>query len=242
MLRINVVTIFPQFFAAPLALSIPARAAAAGGVAYRVVDLRAFTHDRHRTVDDYPYGGGPGMVMKPGPFFEAVEALGATRPIVLLSPRGRVFSQADARRFAGGDELTLLCGHYKDVDQRVADHLATEELSLGDFVLSGGEPAALAIVDATVRLLPGAMSDLESAHSDSFFDRGLSAPSYTRPPEYRGHRVPDVLLSGDHKRIARWREEEGRRLTARRAAGEGAPPALDGSREGVEHPAGTADR
>ena len=216
MLRINVVTIFPQFFEVPLALSIPARAAAAGAVEYRVVDLREYTHDRHRTVDDYPYGGGPGMVMKPGPFFEAVEALGATSPIVLLSPRGRVFTQADALRFAAGSELTLLCGHYKDVDQRVADHLATEELSLGDFVLSGGEPAALAIIDATVRLLPGAMSDLESARTDSFWDRGLSAPSYTRPPLFRGHAVPDVLLSGDHKRIARWREEEGRRLTEAR--------------------------
>jgi tRNA (guanine37-N1)-methyltransferase len=223
MLRINVVTIFPQFFEAPLALSIPARAAAAGGVSYRVVDLREFTHDRHRTVDDYPYGGGPGMVMKPGPFFEAVEALGATRPIVLLSPRGRVFAQTDALRFAAGEEVTFLCGHYKDVDQRVADHLATEELSLGDFVLSGGEPAALAMIDATVRLLPGAMSDLDSARTDSFFDRGLSAPSYTRPPEFRGHRVPDVLLSGDHKRIARWREEEGRRLTVERAASAVAP-------------------
>jgi tRNA (guanine37-N1)-methyltransferase len=213
MLQVNVVTIFPQFFEGPLGLSIPARAAAAGGVRYRVVDLREFTHDRHRTVDDYPYGGGPGMVMKPGPFFEAVEALGATSPIVLLSPRGRVFSQADAVRFAEGSEVTFLCGHYKDVDQRVADHLATEELSLGDFVLSGGEPAALAMIDATVRLLPGAMSDLDSARTDSFWERGLSAPSYTRPPEYRGHVVPDVLLSGDHKRIARWREEEGARLT-----------------------------
>jgi len=213
MLQVNVVTIFPQFFEGPLGLSIPARAAAAGGVRYRVVDLREFTHDRHRTVDDYPYGGGPGMVMKPGPFFEAVEALGATSPIVLLSPRGRVFSQADAVRFAAGSEVTFLCGHYKDVDQRVAEHLATEELSLGDFVLSGGEPAALAMIDATVRLLPGAMSDLDSARTDSFWERGLSAPSYTRPPEYRGHVVPDVLLSGDHKRIARWREEEGARLT-----------------------------
>ena len=236
MLRVNIVTIFPQFFDAPLALSIPARAAAAGGVEYRVVDLREFTHDRHRTVDDYPYGGGPGMVMKPGPFFEAVEALGATSPIVLLSPRGRVFTQADALRFAAGTELTLLCGHYKDVDQRVADHLATEELSLGDFVLSGGEPAALAIVDATVRLLPGAMSDLESARTDSFFGRGLSAPSYTRPPEYRGHVVPEVLLSGDHQRIARWREEEGRRLTERRlsAPGGGRPGAESGA-PGAEH-------
>jgi tRNA (guanine37-N1)-methyltransferase len=215
-LRVNVVTIFPQFFEVPLSLSIPARAAAAGQVVYRLVDLRDFTHDRHRSVDDYPYGGGPGMVMRPGPFFEAVEALGATRPIVLLSPRGRRFSHADAERFAAGEELTLLCGHYKDVDQRVADHLATEEVSLGDFVLSGGEPAALAIIDATVRLLPGAMSDLDSARGDSFYGRGLSAPSYTRPPEYRGHGVPPVLLSGDHKKIAEWREAEGRRLTGER--------------------------
>jgi tRNA (guanine37-N1)-methyltransferase len=215
-LVINVVTIFPSFFEGPLSLSIPAKAAAAGSVRYRLVDLRDYTHDRHRTVDDYPYGGGPGMVMKPGPFFEAVEALGASAPIVLLSPRGRRFTQADAIRFSEGRELTLLCGHYKDVDQRVADHLATEELSLGDFVLSGGEPAALAIIDAVVRLLPGAMSDLDSARGDSFFGRGLSAPSYTRPPEYQGHAVPAILLSGDHKKIAEWREWEAVRLTARR--------------------------
>ena len=215
-LRINIVTIFPEFFAGPLALSIPARAAAAGSVSYNLVDLRDFTHDKHRTVDDYPYGGGAGMVMKPQPFFEAVESLDAAAPIVLLSPRGRVFSHADAERYAAGAELTLLCGHYKDIDQRVADHLASEEVSLGDFVLSGGEAAALAIIDATVRLLPGAMSDLDSARGDSFFGRGLSAPSYTRPPEFRGHAVPEVLLSGDHARIAKWREEEGLRLTRSR--------------------------
>jgi tRNA (guanine37-N1)-methyltransferase len=221
MLRINIVTIFPEFFAGPLSISILARAAAAGVVEYKVVDLRDFTHDRHRTVDDYPYGGGPGMVMKPAPFFEAVDALDAKEgPVVLLSARGRWFAQADAARFAGGESLTLLCGHYKDVDQRVADHLATEELSIGDFVLSGGEPAALAVVDATVRLLPGAMSDFESARTDSFFDRErdaeISAPSYTRPPVYRGFAVPEVLLSGDHKRIAEWRESEARRLSRRR--------------------------
>lgn len=146
------------------------------------------------------------MVMKPEPFFEAVDALGARPPVVLMSARGRPFTHQDALRFAAGAELTLLCGHYKDVDQRVADHLATEELSIGAFVLSGGEPAALAVIDATVRLLPGAMSDLESARTDSFFDRELSAPSYTRPPVYRGHSVPEVLLSGDHKRIAEWRQ------------------------------------
>jgi tRNA (guanine37-N1)-methyltransferase len=218
MLTINIVTIFPEFFSAPLALSIPSRAAAAGGVRYRVVDLRDFTHDKHRTVDDYAYGGGPGMVMKPEPFFEAVESLAAPPPVVLLSARGRPFRHADAVRFSEGESLTLLCGHYKDVDQRVADHLATEEISLGEFVLSGGEPAALAIVDATVRLLPGAMSDLESARTDSFFDGGISAPSYTRPPEYRGHAVPEILLSGDHKKIAEWRRAQSEQLQRDRDA------------------------
>lgn len=209
MLRVNVVTIFPEFFADPLALSIPARAAQAGAVEYRVVDLRDFTHDRHRTVDDAPYGGGPGMVMKPDPFFEAVDSLAAKPPVVLLSARGRRFTQADAQRFSAGEELTLLCGHYKDVDQRVADFLATEELSVGDFVLSGGEAAALVVIDATVRLLPGAMSDLDSARGDSFYEgREISAPSYTRPPSYRGHSVPEILLSGDHAKIAKWREEQ----------------------------------
>jgi tRNA (guanine37-N1)-methyltransferase len=220
MLRVSIVTIFPDFFAAPLALSIPARAAAAGGVSYSVIDLRDFTHDRHRTVDDAPFGGGPGMVMKPEPFFEAVDSIGAKSPIVLVSARGRPFTQADAVRYAEGEELTILCGHYKDVDQRVADHLATEEISLGDFVLSGGETAALAIVDATARLLPGAMSDMESARTDSFWNGSeISAPSYTRPAEYRGQRVPEVLMSGDHRRIAEWRAAEAERLS--RARGEG---------------------
>ena len=213
---ITVITIFPEFFSGPLSLSIPARAVQAGAVQYRIVDLRDFTHDKHRTVDDYPYGGGAGMVMKPEPFFEAIDTLKPSGPIVLLSPRGRRFTQDDARRYATGNELTLLCGHYKDVDQRVADHLATEEISLGDFVVSGGEPAALAVIDATVRLLPGALGDIDSALGDSFYDRGLSAPSYTRPPSYRGFAVPDVLISGDHARIERWRKEAGELLTSNR--------------------------
>ncbi|HUQ45229.1 MAG TPA: tRNA (guanosine(37)-N1)-methyltransferase TrmD [Gemmatimonadaceae bacterium] len=220
-MKINVITIFPDYFSAPLGLSIPSRAAAAGLVTYSVMDLRDYTHDRHRTVDDAPYGGGAGMVMKPEPFYEAMDALKPSGPVVLMSARGRRFAQADAVRFAAGHELTILCGHYKDVDQRVAEHLATEELSLGDFVLTGGEPAALAIIDATVRLLPGAMNDHDSAYTDSFWERGLSAPSYTRPPEYRGHTVPDVLLSGDHGKIAEWRRREGERLTRNRRARDG---------------------
>jgi tRNA (guanine37-N1)-methyltransferase len=221
-LRINVVTLFPDFFRGPLGLSIPARAAAAGLVTYNLVQLRDFTHDRHQTVDDLPYGGGAGMVMKPDPFWEAVESLapqGAERPrgpILLMSARGKRFGHEDAVRLAVQEEITFLCGHYKDVDHRVAEHLATEELSLGDFIVSGGEIPALAMLDATVRLLPGAISDHESASTDSHYDGTLSAPSYTRPAEYRGHRVPEILLSGDHARIAAWRREQAEGLTRER--------------------------
>src|SRR5687768_14247634 len=216
-MRINIVTIFPSFFEGPLSLSIPKRARDSGLVDYRVVDLRDYAHDRHRTVDDMPYGGGAGMVLKPEPFFEAVDELKPQGPVVLLTPRGRVFRHQDAVRLSLAPDLTLLCGHYKDIDQRVADHLATEELSLGDFVLSGGEIAALSVLDAVVRLLPGALGDHDSAASDSFYEEELlSAPSYTRPPDYRGHGVPPVLLSGDHARIAAWRRAEAERLTRER--------------------------
>jgi tRNA (guanine37-N1)-methyltransferase len=216
-MRINIVTIFPGFFSEPLSLGIPGRARDAGLVDYRVTDLRDFTHDKHRTVDDVPYGGGAGMVMKPEPFFEAVDALDPAGPIVLLSPRGRIFRHDDAVRYSVQSELTLLCGHYKDVDQRVAEHLATEEVSIGDFVLSGGEIAALAVTDAVVRLLPGALGDHESASTDSFYgDSLLSAPSWTRPPEYRGHEVPEVLMSGDHARIAAFRRSLAERLSRER--------------------------
>ena len=216
MLRINVVTLFPDWFAAPLASSILGRAAAAALAQYRVVQLRDYTHDKHHTVDDSPYGGGAGMVLKPEPFFEAVEDLKAKPPIVLLSARGRPFTHDVAVRFAVGSELTLLCGHYKDVDQRVALGLGAEELSIGDFVLSGGEPAALCVVDAVVRLLPGALGDHESASSDSHYEGLLAPPSYTRPPSYRGLDVPEVLLSGDHDKIAAWRAAEAERLTRER--------------------------
>jgi tRNA (guanine37-N1)-methyltransferase len=216
-MRINIVTVFPAFFDSPLSVGIPARARAMGLAEYGVVDLRAYTHDRHRTVDDEPFGGGRGMVMKPEPFFEAVETLRPAGPVVLMSARGRRFGHADAVRWSLEPEITLLCGHYKDVDERVAQHLASDEISIGDFVMSGGEYAALAITDALVRLLPGAMGTHEAAATDSFYDDGLlGPPSYTRPAEYRGWRVPEVLLSGDHARIGSWRREQAERLTRER--------------------------
>ncbi|MEO8138959.1 MAG: tRNA (guanosine(37)-N1)-methyltransferase TrmD, partial [Gemmatimonadota bacterium] len=218
-MRISVVTLFPEVIAPYLEASIPGRAAAAGKVSYRLLQLREFTHDRHHTVDDYPYGGGAGMVLKPEPFFEAVGTLDEESrrgPIVLLSARGRRFTHQDAVRLSLGERLTLLCGHYKDVDQRVADGLATEELSIGDFVLSGGELAATCVIDAVVRLLPGVLGDHESAAGDSHYDGLLSPPSYTRPPVFEGQAVPDVLLSGNHADIAAWRQAEAERLTAER--------------------------
>jgi len=219
MLTIDVVTLFPEVITPFTSASIPGRTIGAGLVAVRVVQLRDFTHDRHHTVDDYAYGGGAGMVLKPEPFFEAVDRLreqGPLGPVVLLSARGRPFRHEDAVRYSLGDRLTLLCGHYKDVDQRVADGLATEELSVGDFVLSGGEAAALCVVDAVVRLLPGALSDHESASSDSHYEGLLSPPSYTRPPEYRGLPVPEVLRSGNHAEIAAWRQARAEQLTRER--------------------------
>jgi len=212
--HIHVVTIFPEMVRAVLDTSIPGRVEAAGLARYDVIDLRDHTDDRHRTVDDYPYGGGGGMVMKPEPFFRAVEAIDPKGPVALMSPRGRRFEHADAVRLSLEPELTLLCGHYKDVDQRVAEGLATEELSVGDFVISGGELAALVVVDAVVRLLPGALGAHESAAGDSFYEGGLlGAPSYTRPPSYRGMEVPEVLRSGDHAAIEAWRREQEERLT-----------------------------
>ena len=218
MLRINVVTLFPEWFTAPLSSSILGRAAAAGLVKYRVVQLRDYTHDKHHTVDDAPYGGGAGMVLKVEPVVEAVEDLKVVNgsPIVLLSARGERFTHDTAVRYSLSSELTLLCGHYKDVDQRVVEVLGAEEVSIGDFVLSGGEPAALCVVDAVVRLLPGALGDHESASSDSHYEGLLAPPSYTRPPSYRGLDVPDVLLSGDHDKIAAWRAAEAERLTRER--------------------------
>jgi tRNA (guanine37-N1)-methyltransferase len=211
-----VVTLFPEVLAPALAASIPGRAAKAGLVEYRLVQLRDFASDRHATVDDYPYGGGAGMVMKPEPFLEAVESLGDPGAVLLMSARGKLFSHADAVRLSLAERITICCGHYKDVDQRVPDLLSAEEVSIGDVVLSGGEPAALCVIDAVVRLLPGALGDHQSASSDSHYDGLLSPPSYTRPPEYRGRAVPEVLLSGNHAAIEAWRQAEAGRITKER--------------------------
>jgi tRNA (guanine37-N1)-methyltransferase len=234
MLAIDVVTIFPRMLAAPLAEGIVRRAVDAGLVRIGVHDLRDFSDDRHRSVDDAPFGGGPGMVMKAEPFFRAVERVlpegpGQQDAVVLLSPRGRRFDQAAARRFAGLHRLVLLCGRYEGVDERVAQDVATEELSLGDFVLTGGEVAALAVTEATVRLLPGALGDDASAGEDSFADGILDFPHYTRPATVRGRGVPDVLLSGDHARIRRWRRKQALSATRERR-----PELLRSARLGAE--------
>lgn len=217
MLTVNVVSLFPEAIAPYLATSIPGRVAEAGKAKYRMVQLRDFTHDRHCTVDDYAFGGGAGMVLKAEPFLEAVESMGPLAgPVLVMSARGRRFTHQDAVRWSLGSELTILCGHYKDIDQRVVDLLGAEEISLGDFVLSGGEPAALCVIDAVVRLLPGAIGDHESASSDSHYDGLLSPPSYTRPAEVRGKDVPGVLLSGNHAAIAEWKQQEAERITKER--------------------------
>ncbi len=221
MLRVDVVTMFPRMFDGPLAEGIVHRARESGVARIDVQDLRVFTDDRRRTLDDTPFGGGPGMVMKAEPFFRAVEAVlpegaGPGRAVVLLSPRGARFDQAVAARLARLERLVLLCGRYEGVDERVREGVATEELSLGDFVLTGGEVAALAVIEATVRLLPGALGDEASAETDSFSDGILDFPHYTRPAESRGLPVPHVLLSGDHDRIRRWRRKEALRATRER--------------------------
>jgi tRNA (guanine37-N1)-methyltransferase len=220
-LTVDIVTIFPRTVEGPLADGIVRRAVEAGLVQVRIHDLRDFTEDRHRTVDDTPFGGGPGMVMKAEPFFRAVETLlpagpGPRDAVVLLSPRGRRFDQAAAVRYASLDRLVLLCGRYEGIDERVREDVATEEVSLGDFVLTGGEVAAAAVAEATIRLLPGALGDEGSARADSFADGLLDFPHYTRPALVRGRAVPETLLSGDHEKIARWRRKEALRATRAR--------------------------
>ena len=216
---IHVITIFPEMFPAALSAGIVGRAQDAGLVRVQVHDLRSHTHDRHRTVDDAPYGGGPGMVMQPGPLFEAVESLRLPpgSPVVLLSPQGKRLTQAGAQRLAAATALVLLCGRYEGVDERVGEHLATEELSIGDYVLSGGELPALVVVDAVVRLLPGVLGHGEAAIQDDTHTSGLvQHPQYTRPATFREWQVPGVLLSGDHAQVARWRRHEALRRTLER--------------------------
>lgn len=218
-LRVDVVTIFPEAFA-PLQLSVLGRAQRAGILLLRVWNLREFTTDRHRTTDDYPYGGGPGMVMKAEPFFAAARAIareaGGLGRVLLTSPQGKLFTQRMAQELSRSGHVVILCGHYEGVDERVVEGLRAEEVSIGDYVLTGGELAAMVIVDATARLVPGVVGDEASVREDSFARGLLDYPHYTRPVEVEGLRVPEVLLSGNHQAIARWRRKEALRRTVRR--------------------------
>ncbi len=211
-MKFDIVTIFPRMFDGPTREGILGRAIERGLVDLKVVDLRDFTDDRHRTVDDVAYGGGPGMVLKPAPLFRAVDHLRETRgepaAIVLTSPQGRPFCQADAVRLSRCGHVVVLCGRYEGVDERVHDHLATEEISIGDYVLTGGELPALVMLDAVTRLLPGAVGDEQSVELDSFTRGLLDYPHYTRPAEFGGAGVPDVLLSGHHEQVRRWRKRQ----------------------------------
>ncbi|MHB8085560.1 MAG: tRNA (guanosine(37)-N1)-methyltransferase TrmD [Dehalococcoidia bacterium] len=221
MLRIDVLTLFPEAFSGYLEHSIIGRACQKQVVDIRLHNIRDFTHDKHSTVDDYPYGGGAGMVMKPDPIFEAVESVKAESRaddcrIVLLTPGGKVFTQEIAGKLSEENNIILICGHYEGIDERVAQHLATDEFSIGDYLLSGGEVAAMVIIDCLVRLLPGAIGSSTSLVEESHMEGLLEYPQYTRPPEYRGWKVPDVLLSGNHKEIADWRRVQSLRRTAGR--------------------------
>ena len=224
MLRVDIITIFPDYFREAFDYGIVRRARAAGLVSIRPHDLRAWTSDRHHVVDDRPFGGGDGMVLKPEPIFAAVESLtGARRRediapgkrVVLLSPQGKPLTQSLATGFASCEQLVLICGRYEGVDERVADALVTDEISIGDYVLSGGEPAALVVVDAVVRLIPGALGSETSAMTESFSDGLLDYPHYTRPPEFAGAKVPEILLTGNHAEIARWRKQAAEEKTKR---------------------------
>jgi tRNA (guanine37-N1)-methyltransferase len=214
--RIDVFTIFPEYVEAPLQVSLLGRARTGGVLDVRLHDPREFATDQHRSVDDSPFGGGAGMVMTPEPLFAAVEAAQSPRPLLLLSASGRRFDQDRARELAAGPGFSLICGRYEGVDQRVADHLCDGELSVGDFVLSGGEGAALIVIEAVTRLLPGVMGNEASAAEESFTGGRLEYPQYTRPAEFRGWAVPEVLRSGDHARVARWRAAQALRRTLER--------------------------
>jgi tRNA (guanine37-N1)-methyltransferase len=214
--RASVLTLFPAMFPGPLGQSLAGRALDTGVWSLDITQIRDFTQDRHKTVDDAPFGGGAGMVLRADIVDAAVASVADDRPVVCLSPRGRRFTQADARRFAGDHGVILLCGRYEGIDQRVVDARAMQEFSIGDYVLSGGELAALVLLDSVVRLLPGVMGAAESATEESFSRGLLEYPHYTRPAEWQGRRVPDVLLSGHHGAVAAWRQAESERITRER--------------------------
>lgn len=221
MMQIDIVTAFPKLVASPLEESMLKRAQQKNLVHIRVHDLRDYTNDKHRQVDDYPYGGGAGMVLKPEPIFRCVEAIiekypSKRRKIIYLTPQGKLFNQKLANELSQWEHLIFICGHYKGVDERVIEHLVTDEISIGDYVLTGGELPALVVIDAVVRLIPGVLSDLESALTDSFQSGLLDYPYYTRPEEFRGWRVPEVLLSGNHQKIAEWRKAKALERTRQR--------------------------
>ena len=231
-MKIDVLTLFPGMFVGPLDESIVKRARTAGLLDLQIHNLRDYAHDRHKTVDDRPFGGGPGMLLKPEPIFEAVESLaGAATRVVLLSPSGRPFSQATARELAQCEHLLLVSGSYEGFDERIRDQLADDDLSIGDYVLTNGALPAMVVIDAVTRLIPGVLGDDDSARDESFSTGLLEYPQYTRPAEFRGMPVPEVLLSGDHAQIARWRTDQARVRTWQRrpdlmkpleAAGDGA--------------------
>jgi tRNA (guanine37-N1)-methyltransferase len=219
-MKFHLLTIFPEFFEGPFKFGVVARAAEFGALELKVHDLRNWTHDAHRTVDDRPFGGGEGMVLKCEPIFEAVESIwperGPKRKVVLLSAQGRRFTQGVARELAQGEELLLICGRYEGVDERVAEYLADEELSIGDYVLSGGELAAAVVVDTVARLLPGVVGNEDSTVNESFEEAGmLDCPHWTRPAEFRGWKTPEVLLGGNHAEIRKWRKQAALEKTMR---------------------------
>jgi len=219
---IDVLTLFPQMFDGPLSESIVKRAREKGRLNINLIDFRDFCTDKHKQVDDYPYGGGAGMVIKPEPLFRAVEFLKQKReyfknessiPIIYLTPQGRLFNQQLAKELGKKEYLILICGHYKDIDYRVREHLITDEISIGDYVLSGGEIPAMVLIDAVTRLLPDVLGNEESAKTDSFEDKLLDCPYYTRPKNFHGYKVPEVLLSGNHQKIAQWRKHKALEIT-----------------------------
>ncbi len=235
-MRIDILTLFPQMFEVPFSFGIFKRAIDNGLVSLNLFNIRDYTHDKHHTADDYPYGGGAGMVLKPEPIFEAVEAIKAEvideegeLPVILLTPQGRLFSQRIALELSQYRHLVLICGHYEGVDERVREYLATDEISIGDYVLTGGEVPAMVVLDAVLRLVPGVLGSEESPLEDSHASGLLEYPQYTRPADFRGWSVPEVLLSGNHARIAKWRREQIIRRTLERR-----PELLNKANLGIE--------